>query len=443
MNAAVTALTSKALVSTLIQSGHSTSSAVARQWVTDGGPAAPSSAEAVSSLWCLPRTAQAGSEVRCELRTTSNESGSRIQLAGSSSAVKLPSLVTTRAHQSSLTFLATIEPAARAQSVAISATLNGTSARDTIQVSPSLAPVLTVPSKQLAKPGSKLSFAIHTADPMELSTSIAAANVPAGALVDSVNGTFEWTPNAQQLGAFDVTFTASNTAGRSATAHVRIDVGSGAPVLNASDGLACSPGAIGTLNGKWLADSSLSDPSGATLELGGTKVKVNGDYVSVLSVSPLQVQFVCPAFDAGTQLRTVAENQSGSTEPMVSTMLEASPQIFAVSHQETNDLVTERNSRIAGYPAEAGDEILIWGSGFGAQADSSNGLVSAKLGGVDADVKSVSAVPGLAGVFIVRVSVPVMTAPGDAVPVQLNVMGAKGGRFSSNSVTMAVEAASR
>ena len=454
MNTAVNPMLPKALVSTLLQAGHATSPVVASPSASDGehmGSAVTE--EAVSLLWCLPRTAKAGSEVTCELRFSPNGRGSQVQLASTSGDVKLPQLVTTRARQSSLTFKASIEPAARAQSIAISAALNGSSAQDTIQVAPSLAPVLTVPATQIAKSGSKLSFAIDAVDPMELPLSVAATHVPAGALFDPATGNFEWTPNAQQLGKFDVTFTASNSLRQAASAHVSIEVDSGAPVLDTSDGLACSPGAMGTLNGRWLADSTLSNPAGATLEMGGTKVQVNGDYVPVLSVSPLQVKFVCPALAAGVQLRAVVENGSRATEPLVATMQEASPEIFStqgsahnqgvVSHPDTSDLVTERTFRVAGYPAQVGDEILIWGSGFGAQAEASDGMVSAKLGGFDAEVKSVSPVPGFAGVYAVRVRVPAATAPGDTIPVQLHVIGADGRLFSSNTVTIPVEAASR
>jgi uncharacterized protein (TIGR03437 family) len=65
--------------------------------------------------------------------------------------------------------------------------------------------------------------------------------------------------------------------------------------------------------------------------------------------------------------------------------------------------------------------------------------MSVKLGGVDAGVEAVNAVPGHAGVYTVQVRVPVPMDFGDGVPVEVQVMGADGKPCRSNSVTMAIE----
>jgi len=126
-------------------------------------------------------------------------------------------------------------------------------------------------------------------------------------------------------------------------------------------------------------------------------------------------------------------------------MQSASPWIFGlggsgqnqgmVSFVGSTELAMARNSQVPAHPAQPGDEILIWGSGFG----SSSGMVSVKVGGVDAQVDAVHAVPGHAGVYSIQVRVPVPTVFGDEVPVQLQAIGPDGKQFNSNSVTLVIE----
>jgi uncharacterized protein (TIGR03437 family) len=111
------------------------------------------------------------------------------------------------------------------------------------------------------------------------------------------------------------------------------------------------------------------------------------------------------------------------------------PSQGVVSFFGTTELAMARNSQASSHPAQPGDEILLWGTGFG----SSSGTVSVELGGVDAQVEAVQAVPGHAGVYIVQVRVPVPTVFGNDVPVQLQAVGPDGKQFNSNSVTMAIE----
>src|SRR5262249_45805040 len=160
---------------------------------------------------------------------------------------------------------------------------------------PAAAPVLKVPGMQFARFGSPLQFKVSGVDPLDLPVQLKAAQLPTGAIFDPVGGRFEWTPNASQAGKYQIVFTASNGAGKSSMAEVVIEVGSGAPALTGT--AACSPGAIGTLHGKWLAegDQTFSDPSGKALALGGTSVKVNGESVPALFVSGTRVNFLCPA----------------------------------------------------------------------------------------------------------------------------------------------------
>jgi uncharacterized protein (TIGR03437 family) len=209
------------------------------------------------------------------------------------------------------------------------------------------------------------------------------------------------------------------------------------------------------LSGSWLSDgdSPFSDPSGTTMELGGTKVKVNGNYVPVLSASSTEVQFVCPSGSPGSPLAVDVETESGAGGTLSTVMQDASPWIFSlgdssqaqgvVSFAGTTDLAMSRNAQVAAHPAQPGDEVLLWGTGFGSSSEAWSGMVSVKLGGVDTAVDGVRAVPGRAGLYAVQVRVPVPMAFGDSVPVQLQVIGTDGKPYTSNTVTVAVEPVSQ
>jgi uncharacterized protein (TIGR03437 family) len=185
--------------------------------------------------------------------------------------------------------------------------------------------------------------------------------------------------------------------------------------------------------------------------LGGTKVKVDGQYVAVLSASPTEVHFVCPSASPGTQIEVGVETANGVSEPLSMVMRSASPWIFSLdapgpkqgvaSFVGTTELAMVRNAQVAAHPAQPGDEILLWGTGFGTSGEVQSGTVSVKIGGVDAQVESVNAVTGQAGVYTVRLRVPVPMVFGEEVPAQLQVTGSDGTVFNSNSVTIAVEPA--
>ena len=186
------------------------------------------------------------------------------------------------------------------------------------------------------------------------------------------------------------------------------------------------PGAIAALSGSRLAAAGaiLSDASGASTSLGGTRVKVNNDYVPVLFSSTTQVKFLCPAFNPGTPLAIAVESDSGSTEPLASTMMESITLDLParelergkglISFPAAKDLVMNRNFRIPAKPAQPGDPIVIWATGLGSGAESASGAVVVNISGIDAAVESVSAVPGQIGVYAIQTRVPAAVTFGDA-----------------------------
>jgi len=411
----------------------------------------PSSTAAVSSLICTPRNLEGGARATCEVWISDSPAPAQVQLMASASELKVPSVINARAHQLSLAFEVAVGSVGAQGAVTLTATLGSTSAEDTILVAPSSSPLLKVSGSQFAKFDTPLSFDVAAIDATGLATQLAAANVPAGAVFDSQSGRFDWTPSASQAGTYRVTFSATNAAQRSATAQVTVDVGSGQPVLDASQSV-CSPGAIGTLNGKWLAEPGdvFSNPTGAMLDLGGTAVEVNGGPVPPIAVSQTRIQFVCPNLPVGTQLSTIVRTKAGVSLPANLAMQPASPEIFKssspsalnqgqVSFPDTGELASSRTFRMSGYPAQPGDQILIWGTGFAASSEVSPRAISANIGGVDAEVLSVTAVPDQAGVYTVQARVPVPVAFGSDVPIQLQVVGSDGKLYLSNRVTIAVE----
>ena len=65
--------------------------------------------------------------------------------------------------------------------------------------------------------------------------------------------------------------------------------------------------------------------------------------------------------------------------------------------------------------------------------------MSVQIGGVDAEVEGLSAVPNRGGVYTLRVRVPVPMIFGDEVPVEVQVIGADGKVFRNSGITIAIE----
>ena len=316
---------------------------------------------------------------------------------------------------------------------------------------PGTGPVLTLPGRQFAKFGTSVRFVITATDPADLPIQLAAGSVPAGASFDTESGRFSWIPNVSQQGKYVIAFRATNSALQSSSAEMTIEVDAGAPALTPSQTLACSPNAIATLKGTWLAapNSVLSEPSGSATDLGGVQVRVNGQAVPVLYTSATRVDFLCPTLDAGTPLSVVVETTAGLAGPMDTTMSEASPRILSMngssqnrrplSFVATQDLLTERDFSLSGHPAQPGDEVQIWATGLGEAGGTSAAALLVKIGEAYARTESVEPVTGHAGLYAIRVRVPAATTFGDAVPVQLQELMSSGPQLTSNVVTAAVE----
>ena len=424
MNTAVTTVGPGAITSALTPTS-ALRSAMAAPTADPSSTAGAVLSPRISALSCSPKVAHAGGQITCELQLSGN-SGAPIQLASSAGQVKVPGMVSARSNQSSLTFKAAIDPLAKQQTAVLTATLGDSQAQASILVDAGSTPLLTAPGRQIAKVGTPIDFVVNASDPGDLPVQLIARGIPKGAAFDAGSGSFHWIPETSQTGKFEVTFTATNSASQSSSAVVPVEVDSGTPALDEQT-LSCSPGAIAGLSGKWLAAAGtvLSDPTGGSMSLGGTKVEVNGEPVPVLFSSATEVKFLCPALSAGTPLSVKVGSDLGATGALAGTMLEATPSIVTldgsgpgqgfVSIGGTKNLAMYRNFRIPAQPAQPGDEILIMATGLGSTAEPAAGRVAVKISGIDAPVESVTP-SGQAGLYTIQARVPSGVAFGDAIP---------------------------
>jgi uncharacterized protein (TIGR03437 family) len=418
-------------------------------------PETPASASdsVLTGLSCLPSRLDAGGQATCELRLRSSATPSHVQIE-SSGDLKIPTAVLSRPNQSTLRFRASTEPDARQQWVVLTAKLGESTVQERILIASAGRPILRTPKHPAAKTDNLLAFDISAVEPSDLPVRLGATGLPAGASFDPESGHFEWTPKSSQAGAHHITFTATNSLQQSSAAEVTIEVDAGTPVLNSRGRFTCSPGAIATLNGKWLAEpgSLFTDPSGASLELGGATVKINDERAPIVYSSETRVKFLCPQLPAGTQIALTVENKSGASNIVAAVVDSAAPLILTVDGADTNqglvsfsgtsELVMERNHQIRARPAQPGDQIAIWATGLGVTAPPLS-AVSVKVGGMYAVVDSVQPVPAMAGVYTVQVRIPDGAVSGEDVPVELQVAGSDGGWFRSKEAMIAIEPASR
>jgi uncharacterized protein (TIGR03437 family) len=218
---------------------------------------------------------------------------------------------------------------------------------------------------------------------------------------------------------------ATNSAGQFGVAETAIEVGTGLPVLNTPEA-PCSPGGIGTITGKWLANPSLA---------------INGESAPVLFKSDERVDFLCPIAAPGTGLSVAVTTDAGSSQPVTIEMQEVAPRILSldglsqglISFSGSNDLVMDRNFKVPSHPAQPGDQILIRATGIGTAS-----TLLVRFGDVVVSAGSVQPAFDAAGVFEVEVRVPAAMQFGK-VPVQLLATSASGDQIDSNSVTAVFE----
>ena len=402
------------------------------------------------SITCRPRNPRRAREAVCRLTLGAGAGGStEVQLSSSSASVKLPSRVTARPGQSSLEFqLDMTDPATDAVAV-ITAQAGDQRVQETVALDSWSRFRLNVPGHQLVKYGTQVRFTVSASDP---GSSLSAAALPEGALFNAASGVFAWSPSAAQQGTYDPLFTGRSPSGELATGHVILEVDSGTPVVtrlvngaSRSQESACSPGAVGSLEGRWLsAGPAVSDASGSSLQLGGTTVRIDGAAVPVLYASATMVNFLCPNSIPGGQLSVVLETPDGLAQPVRTIARDLAPGIFSVEgsgagqgmvfREGAASLAMIRNYRYDAQPAQPDEPILLYATGLdGAMT------VTAVIGDIPVVPDAVSPMPGLAGVWQISFKVPHEAMTGNSVPVTVTAVTGGGSAATSNTVTMAIE----
>ena len=272
----------------------------------------------MQSISCEPHRAHG--TCRIALRNGSHSGTVDLALASSNQAVKLPATIAIQPGQSGVSFRIDAISPLSGQATTITARLGADVVHDIVSLD--FRPEsLDVPRYLYARYGTPVQFRVSSTDPL---ATLGASDLPAGALFDVASGVFQWVPDVASQGLHKVVFKEVGPTGASVTARSTIEVDSGTPVvtrvLNAasrSEAAACSPGAIASLEGRWLAEGQPeSDPTGNSTKLSGTTVRVNGIEAAVLSVSASRVDFLCPAAMPGSPLEIAVVTRTGVAQPI-------------------------------------------------------------------------------------------------------------------------------
>ncbi|MGB9456316.1 MAG: putative Ig domain-containing protein [Bryobacteraceae bacterium] len=437
-----------------------------------------------TSVSCTPQTVQAGGFFTCTIGMNNPNilQVARLAVTSDNPKLELPSPFTTRPAQAQLSFEVFTTPLAEQQPSVISVQFDQTTVTSSVVVMPATAPVLSLPGTELAAFGKPLAFTFSATDPGGLPLNLSAANLPPGATFNPATGGFLWTPQAPtgliyQVGKLyplerrEVTFTATDSAQMSANGSVVIEADPGNPVItdlrNAGSQapqavppkvtiptqpttMSCAPGSVASLVGRWLASGTqpASDPTGSSTQLAGAEVMVNGNLAPVVYASATRLDFLCPDSVSGGELEISAQID-GTVSNAIHADQQATLGLYSADGSGqgqgmatlsgTSLLATPRSYLNNGQPAEPGDTISILATGAGLETSPS--LVRLSIGGASTTATQIQAVPGMAGVYQINVIVPASVSPGDAVPVVLKATDSNGNAISSNTVTIAVEAA--
>jgi uncharacterized protein (TIGR03437 family) len=393
----------------------------------------------------------ANTEAICEVEVaTSGDSSAftELQLASSNSSVRVPSMLSIPAGQLSARFRIDVVPSPEDSSSVITAQLGPNSLSRMVTLDRSGTRLNAPPhvDARIAKPVG------ITLAPIAPGTTFTAPDLPPGAFLDSASGAFRWIPDVSQIGRYLINFIATGSDGQSSSAQSVIDVDSGAPVitraLNAashSRDAVCSPGAIGRLEGKWLAEGSpVSDPTGHSTQLVGTVVTVNGATVPVLAVSQSKVDFVCPAAAPGVSLEIGLQNSNGIAQPFRTISQSVTPGVYsidesgagqgAVVHSGTTALAMIPNYYYSSRMAFTGDLLTIYATGL-ANAPQ----VAVVVDNMPVSPTSVSLVVGVAGLYAVDIIVPAGGADEVDVPLYISVITSDGTTVASNKISVSIE----
>jgi len=436
-----------------------------------------------TGLLCAPQTVPAGTSLSCTatLNTPNVLQIARLAVSSDNSSLALPATFATRPGQAHVSFQVFTSPLEKLQTSTVAVQFGQTAVSAPVTITPATAPVLSLPGAQLTAFGKPLTFTFSAVDPSGLPLLLTAANLPQGASFNATSGIFSWTPAASAFPAAlgqpaplqrrQVTFTATDSAQASASGTVVLEADAGLPLITDLRNAAsqepqnippkvkvpsqpvlprCTPGSLASLIGRWLttATDPQADPTGASLQLGGTAVTVNGNPAPVVYAAPDRIDFLCPDAIAGGQLEISAQSD-GTPANLLRANQQATLGLFAadasgqgqgmITLAGTSLLATPRSYLNQGQPAEPGDAISLLATGIGLATSPS--LVKVSIGSTSTTATQVQAVPGSAGVYQITVTVPSGVVPGNTIPVSVEIADGSGTPLRSNTVTIAIEAA--
>ena len=178
------------------------------------------------------------------------------------------------------------------------------------------------------------------------------------------------------------------------------------------------------------------------ITLDGVSVMVGGQPAYIEYVSPTQINAVVPNVPAG-QVPVTVTTANGTSQAVTAELEAEQPAFFqwgsyAVATRQDFSLAV-KNGTFPGtttVPAEPGDLIILWGTGFGPTSPSTPaGMetpstttyntaseVSVTVGNQPATVYGAALAPGYAGLYQVAIQIPASLADGD-YPVVATISG--------------------
>lgn len=410
------------------------------------------------TLSCGSTALHAGDEFECQLRLVSSPlvDGLSLVIRSDSSYVRLPAKIVLRSNQQVVTFRGTVDEAAPLSAILITAGDGDLSISEQIMVAPALAPGLSAPGEQHIRPGEPLQFAVTPQGEAGVPVQVHATQLPDGAEFVQSENRFKWIPTEEQVRdkEYLLEFNTMSPEGERSTAGTKVRVDSGRPVITGPSQVVCSPGAMATLNGRWLSQKreEYSDPHGLSTELGGVKLVLDSvasgaTPLHLVFVSQTQVDFLCPS-EASGEMKLVLETEKGATIPHSVKFVETSPTLLTrresgeshalITHARTGRLVMHRDHRGLGEPAQPNDEVVLWATGLGS-IDQGSATLTVKIGDILAEVVKVSRALEAAGIHEIHVRIPGTVTPGAAIPVRLEIYTQSNVPLTSNTATVVVE----
>ncbi len=211
-------------------------------------------------------------------------------------------------------------------------------------------------------------------------------------------------------------------------------------VLNAaSNAASVAPGSIASLFGNDLAESTVSSTSEILPQsLGGISLLCAERLLPLLYVSPGQVNFQMASNIEPGRYQLELHRDGGLVRKAEVTIVRNAPGLFAAFHRDGSAISEEE-------PADLGEEVLLYGTGFGPYvvtpldgiripalpADLLVDRLEVRMAGRVVEPAFAGAAPGLVGIALVRVRVPIDLEPGRVLNVTVAV-----GETESNSVAV-------